>query len=226
MGHSSGLINWQWLVDSGRIQEASSNEDYILVGSFDTAKSSIASSRTREYMIKVSDFMAISGGLTSVTSDATLTGDGTVLSPLGVVPVPLIDVAAEMSFAASDQITPLIIDTNIAGMFAPFDMQMNNMAFSAIRVEGSPGFPIFPLTVTTVDINVNGVTVVLNLSIEAGEATSLTFTPTTYPAPTYIQIGGAPPIINKGDYISVDVTALSTNATEAGLQITINGIRI
>ena len=105
MKYSSRLINWQWLIDSGRIQEATATEDYILVGSFDTTKGSIALSRSSEYMIKVSDFLKFAGdgeGLILVTSDATLSGDGTTLSPLGVVPVPLIDVAAEMSFAASD----------------------------------------------------------------------------------------------------------------------------
>jgi len=212
MGHSSGLINWQWLVDSGRIQEASSNEDYILVGSFDTAKSSIASSRTREYMIKVSDFLKFAGdgeGLTSVTSDATLTGDGTDLSPLGVVAV---DVQAEMAFAGSDQTTPLVVATNIAGMFAEFDMTLQSL-FAGVGVlgTGSGG--------TRIMIQKNGVDMLTGVAtIDFGESTSLT-------AAAPVVIDPAQTSIEKGDRISVDIIGLSGGATEAGLQIVLNGIR-
>ena len=57
------IINWEWLLETGRIQEAAADEDYIIVGSFDSGrKTSSTASRSREYMIKVSDFLANTGG--------------------------------------------------------------------------------------------------------------------------------------------------------------------
>lgn len=61
-------INWTWLIETGRIQEATSDEDYVIVGSFSPGnRTSSTAARTREYAIKVSDFMATVG-------DGTFTG--------------------------------------------------------------------------------------------------------------------------------------------------------
>ena len=54
------------------------------------------------------------------------------------------------------------------------------------------------------------------ITIDFGEATSLTAA-----VPAVISVHA----IAKGDRISVDITAVSGGATEAGLQITLNGIR-
>jgi len=154
-----------------------------------------------------------SGGLASVTSNATLSGAGTVLSPLGVVPVPLIDVAVEMSYASSDATTPLVVANNIGGMFATHDMTIDSV-FAGVAIVGSGG------GITDIDILVNGVSIfsgaLTELTIDSGEATSLT-------AATQPSI--ANPIISKGDRISTNITTLTTGGTEAGLQITLNGIR-
>lgn len=207
MKYSSGLINWQWLVDSGRIQEATSNDDYVLVGSFNTGKNSTTSSQTREYMIKVDDFLSIAGGLTSVTSDATLTGDGTALSPLGVVAVPI---AAEMAFAASDQTTPLVVATNIAGIFAEFDMTLESL-FAGVGVLGTTSGG------TRIQIQKNGVDMLSTpITIDHGDTTSLTAT-----TPPVISVSS----ITRGDRISVDIQDITGGGTEAGLQIVLNGIR-
>jgi hypothetical protein len=69
MSNINTIVNWSNLIETGQIQEASPGEDYILVGSFDTGKrNSSTASRTREYMIKVSDFLANVTDLTNTVS--------------------------------------------------------------------------------------------------------------------------------------------------------------
>lgn len=70
MSAANNIINWEFLIKSGQIQEASGDEDYILVGSFNTGrKSSSTASRDREYLIKTSDFLAQAGGSAENTWD-------------------------------------------------------------------------------------------------------------------------------------------------------------
>jgi hypothetical protein len=76
---TNNIINWEWLLETGRIQEASPGEDYVLVGSFDSGKkTSSTASRTREYMIKVSDFLAATGGGTfeALSDTPSYSGNG------------------------------------------------------------------------------------------------------------------------------------------------------
>ena len=150
-----------------------------------------------------------SGGLTSVTSNATLSGAGTVLSPLGVVPVPLINVAVEMSYASSDATTPLVVDTNIGGMFATHDMTVDSV-FAGVGVIGTGA------GITTIMLQKNGINMLtLPITIDSTEATSLTAA--TQPILPYT-------VIAKGDRISTNITTVTGNAA-AGLQITLNGVR-
>ena len=142
-----------------------------------------------------------------VVHDATLTGSGTVIDPLSVVAT---SVLTEMSYASSDATTPLVVATNIGGMFAEFDMTLQSL-FAGVSVFGSTS------GVTTLMIQKNGVDMLSTaITIDFGEATSLT----AVVAPV-ISVSS----ILKGDRISTNVTSISGGATEAGLQVTLNGIR-
>ena len=119
---------------------------------------------------------------------------------------------AEMAFAASDQTTSLGVASNVAGMFAEFDMTLQSL-FVGVGVlgTGSGG--------TRIQIQKNGVDMLTTVAtIDFGESTSLTAT-------TPYVIDSAQVNIVKGDRISVDVVGISGGATEAGLQIVLNGIR-
>tara|TARA_R110000868_G_scaffold38320_1_gene134306 strand:- start:514 stop:1614 length:1101 start_codon:yes stop_codon:yes gene_type:complete len=365
MSNINTIINWGNLIETGQIQEATSNEDYLLVGSFNAGKkNSSMATRTREYMIKVSDFLETVGTLQDLASvlavgnttgannisinsgsnisffsglfftrmspnlltgfhtlslpDATGTialteqlpnisgtnrhflqynttilpnglidsplsidtpggfdpdyhilswkpGDGTIGEDLATIQVEnfagtarwsmiangslqynnasfvgsiLIDInnpltairdwdmpdasgtvaltntlQTEMSFATSDATTPLVVATNIGGMFATHDMTINSV-FAGVAIVGSGG------GITDIDILVNGVSIfsgaLTELTIDSGEATSLT-------AATQPSI--ANPVISRGDRISTNITTLTTGGTEAGLQIILNGLR-
>jgi len=81
---ANNIINWGWLIETGRIQEATDKDDYIIVGSFDTTrKTSSTASRTREYLIKIEDFMAAAGGIIPGSNidvcDITMTPESTTL---------------------------------------------------------------------------------------------------------------------------------------------------
>ena len=210
MKYSSGLINWQWLIETGRIQEATSEDDYIVVASLKRKNQSKRSVIYSEYMIKVSDFLLITGdgvGLTKVFSDTTLTGEGTAESLLSVVPT---DVQAEMAFAGSDQTTPLTVVANIAGIFAEFDMTLQSL-FAGVGVLGTTSGG------TRIMIQKNGVDMLSTpITIDHGDTTSLTAT-----TPAEISVSA----ITRGDRISVDIQDITIGATEAGLQIVLNGIR-
>jgi len=119
---------------------------------------------------------------------------------------------AEMAFAASDQTTPLVVASNVAGMFAEFDMTLESL-FAGVGVLGTTSGG------TRVQIQKNGVDMLTTVAtIDFGEATSLTAT-------TPLVIDPAQASIVKGDRISVDIVGISGGATEAGLQIVLNGIR-
>jgi len=147
-----------------------------------------------------------SGGLISVTSDTTLTGAGTVLSPLSVVAT---SVLTEISYAASDATTPLTV-SDAGVMFATHDMTIQSV-FGAIGIVGGTS------GVTTIDIKKNGVSILSTLiTVDFGEATSLT---------AAVQPVVSVSSILKGDKISANITTISGGGTEAGLQITLNGVR-
>ena len=116
----------------------------------------------------------------------------------------------EMSYASSDAITPLIVDTNIGGMFATHDMTVDSV-FAGVSVVGTgPG-------ITTIMLQKNGINMLtLPITIDSTEATSLTAA--TQPILPYT-------VIAKGDRISTNITAVTGNAA-AGLQITLNGLRV
>ena len=119
---------------------------------------------------------------------------------------------AEMAFAASDQTTALGVASNVAGMFAEFDMTSESL-FAGVGVLGTTSGG------TRIKIQKNGVDMLTTVAtIDFGEATSLTAT-------TPYVIDPAQVNIVKGDRISVDIVAISGGATEAGLQIVLNGVR-
>ena len=116
----------------------------------------------------------------------------------------------EMSYAASDATTPLVVDTNIGGMFATHDMTVDSV-FAGVGVIGTgPG-------ITTIMLQKNGINMLtLPITIDSTEATSLTAA--TQPILPYT-------VIAKGDRISTNITTVTGNAA-AGLQITLNGVRV
>ena len=120
-------------------------------------------------------------------------------------------VETEMSFAASDATTPLVVANNTGGMFATHDITPQSLFAGVSIVGGTSG-------VTTIDILSNGSSILTTLiTIDFGEATSLTAA-----VQPVIQVGKK---INKGDRISTNITTISGDGTEAGLQIILNGIR-
>ena len=120
-------------------------------------------------------------------------------------------VETEMSYAASDATTPLVVANNIGGMFATHDITPQSLFAGVGIVGGTSG-------VTTIDILSNGATILSTLiTIDFGEATSLTAA-----VQPVIQVGRK---INKGDRISTNITTISGDGTEAGLQIILNGVR-
>jgi hypothetical protein len=117
----------------------------------------------------------------------------------------------EISFAASDATTPIVVANDIAGMFATHDMTIQSV-FAGVGVLGTTS------GVTNIDIKVNGASILgTAVTIDFGEATSLTAA-----TPPFVDT----PSISKGDRISIDIDAVTTGGTEAGLQITLNGIRV
>jgi hypothetical protein len=120
-------------------------------------------------------------------------------------------VETEMFFAASDATTPLVVANNTGGMFATHDITPQSLFAGVSIVGGTSG-------VTTIDILSNGSSILTTLiTIDFGEATSLTAA-----VQPVIQVGRK---INKGDRISTNITTISGDGTEAGLQITLNGVR-
>lgn len=118
---------------------------------------------------------------------------------------------AEMAFAASDQTTPLVVATNIAGIFAEFDMTLESV-FAGIGVAGSGSGG------TRIMIQKNGVDILSTaMTIDPTETTSL-----TAEVPSTVTSGTT---VAKGDRISVNILSVTSGATEAGLQIVLNGIR-
>ena len=116
----------------------------------------------------------------------------------------------EMSFAASDGTTPIVVANDIGGMFATHDMTIQSV-FAGVGIVGTTS------GVTNIDIKVNGTSILgTAVTIDFGEATSLTAA-----TPPFVDT----PSISKGDRISIDIDAITTGGTEAGLQITLNGIR-
>ena len=116
----------------------------------------------------------------------------------------------EMSYAASDATTPLVVATNIGGMFATHDITIQSLFAGVSIVGGTSG-------VTTIDILVNGATILSTpITIDFGEATSLTAA--VQPVLSTFRI-------DKGDRISTNITTISGDGTEAGLQIILNGVR-
>lgn len=119
-------------------------------------------------------------------------------------------VETEMSFAASDATTPLVVANNTGGMFATHDITIQSLFAGVSIIGGTSG-------VTTIDILVNGSTILSTLiTIDFGEATSLTAA--VQPVLSTFRI-------DKGDRISTNITTISGDGTEAGLQITLNGVR-
>ena len=118
--------------------------------------------------------------------------------------------SAVKAFAASDQTTPLIVASNIAGIFAEFDMTLESL-FAGVGVLGTTSGG------TRIQIQKNGVDMLSTpITIDHGDTTSLTAT-----TPPVISVSS----ITRGDRISVDIQDISGGATEAGLQIVLNGIR-
>lgn len=117
----------------------------------------------------------------------------------------------EISFAASDATTPIVVANDIGGMFATHDMTIQSV-FAGVGIVGTTS------GVTNIDIKVNGASILgTAVTIDFGEATSLTAA-----TPPFVDT----PSISKGDRISIDIDAVTTGGTEAGLQITLNGIRV
>ena len=109
------------------------------------------------------------------------------------------------------EITPLA-PTDTAGFFAEFDMTLQSL-FAGVGVlgTGSGG--------TRIQIQKNGVDVLTTVAtIDFGEATSLT-------SATPYAIDPAQVNIVKGDRITTEIVGISGGATEANLQLTLNGIR-
>ena len=115
----------------------------------------------------------------------------------------------EMSYAASDATTPLTV-SDAGVMFATHDMTIQSV-FGAIGIVGGTS------GVTTIDIKKNGVSILSTLiTVDFGEATSLT---------AAVQPVVSVSSILKGDRISTNITTISGDGTEAGLQIILNGVR-
>lgn len=53
----NNIVNWQFLLDENQVQTDAAGENYLIIGSFNAGKKNKSTtSRTREYLIKVSDF--------------------------------------------------------------------------------------------------------------------------------------------------------------------------
>lgn len=115
-------------------------------------------------------------------------------------------------FKASDETTPLTVGDGKITIYAHTNMTITNI-FGGLSVQGTTG------GLTTIDIEINGVSIFTTdlLTIDFGEDTSLTAT--TPPNITTTSI-------TRGDKIVLNVDTLTTGATEAGLQVVINGNRV
>ena len=116
--------------------------------------------------------------------------------------------AYDISFAASDETTPLTTGNGKVTIFAPRDFTLVSL-FAGVTTLGTTS------GTTTVQVQKNGVDILSTaLTIDQGEYTSLTAaTPAVISTTAF----------TKGDRISVDIDAVSGGATEAGLKITLIG---
>lgn len=85
MGGPGNYINHRFMLETDRVQDFFSPDDYILLGSLIVqGKKNRMNADEREYLITMEDFVnSISENFT-VISDSTLTGDGTASDPLSV----------------------------------------------------------------------------------------------------------------------------------------------
>lgn len=108
------------------------------------------------------------------------------------------------AFAASDNTTALTVGDDLETVFALEDMVLSEVWAGVKTLGGTSG-------TTTIMLQKNGSDILSTaLTIDFGEATSLT-------AATPAVISTAD--ISKGDKISVDIDAVTGDATEAGLEI-------